>query len=77
VVATVLLPSSLVFPVTGMGLVLAAGTMALIAWAAPPEAGGARIVLWDFAGALALIGLCAALFGEPEPAVALLERERG
>ena len=27
-------------------------------------------------GALAVIGLCAALFGEPEQAVALLDRDR-
>lgn len=76
VTALVLLPASLVFPVTAAGLVLSAGAMALIAWVSPPEIGGARIVYWDIAGALTLIGLCAALFGEPEQAVALLERER-
>ena len=58
------------------GLVVAAGTMALIALASPPEVGRARLVYWDFAGALTLIGLCAALLGEPEQAVALLERDR-
>jgi predicted benzoate:H+ symporter BenE len=76
VAALILLPPSLVFPVTAAGLVLAAATTALIALASPTEIGGARVVYWDVAGTLTLIGLCAALFGEPEQAVALLERER-
>ena len=33
-------------------------------------------MFWDISGALAVIGLCAALFGEPEQAVALLDRDR-
>jgi hypothetical protein len=56
--------------------VLAAATLALITCAAPTESGNSRLVLWDMSGALAVIGLCAALFGEPEQAVALLERDR-
>ena len=75
VAALALLPPLLVFPVAAAGLILAAAALALIAVAAPPETGGARIVYWDVAGLLALIGLAAALFGEPEPAVALLRRE--
>jgi len=74
--AFMLLPPALIFPVTAMGLLAAAGTFALIAWASPSETGPSRLVFWDFAGALTLIGLCAALLGEPEQAVALLERER-
>lgn len=74
--AIVLLPPALVFPVTAMGLLLAAAALAIIAWASPPETGGARIMFWDTAGALTLLGLAAALFGEPEQAVALLERDR-
>lgn len=73
---TVLLPPALVFPVTALGLLLAACALAIIAWAAPPETGAARLVFWDTAGALTLIGLAAALFGEPEQAVALLDRDR-
>ena len=76
IAALFLVPPVLVFPATAAGLVVAAGTMALIAWVAPPEVGATRLVYWDFAGALTVIGLCAVLFGEPEQAVALLERDR-
>lgn len=76
VAALFLLPPVLVFPVVGMALVFAAASFALIAWASPAEVGVARVVFWDISGALAVIGLCAALFGEPEQMVAFLERER-
>jgi len=75
-VTIVLLPPALVFPVTAMGLLLAACSLAILAWASPLESGTARLVFWDTAGALTLIGLCAALFGEPEQAVALIDRDR-
>jgi hypothetical protein len=71
-----LLPVPMVLPVTAAGLVVAAGMMALIAWASPREVGPARLIYWDFAGALTLIGFCAAMFGEAEYAVALMERDR-
>ena len=71
-----LLPLAMVFPVTGAALALAAASLALIAYASPTESGRSRLVLWDISGALAVIGLCAALFGEPEQAVALLDRDR-
>ena len=77
VAAIALFPAAQVLPATAMGLILAAAATAAIAWMAPPEVGRARIVFWDIAGALAVIGLCAAaLIGEPEPAVALIERQR-
>jgi hypothetical protein len=75
VAALALLPPLLVFPAAAAGLILAAAAFALIAFAAPPETGRARTFYWDVAGLLALIGLAAALFGEPEQAVALLRRE--
>jgi hypothetical protein len=75
IAALFLLPPALVFPVTGCALVVAAATFALIAWASPPEAGN-RLVFWDVAGAMTVLGLVAALFGEPEQAVALLDRDR-
>ena len=75
--AMALFPAAHVWPATVMSVLLAAAATALIAWIAPPETGRTRIVFWDIAGVLATIGLlCAALFGEPEPAVALLERQR-
>jgi hypothetical protein len=61
--------------VVATGLILAAVAFVLIAFAAPREIGRARTFYWDVAGLLALIGLAAALFGEPEQAVALLRRE--
>jgi hypothetical protein len=73
-VALVLLPPALVLPVLAISLLLAAATLAILAWT-PGEVGGARLVFWDTAGALTLIGLCAALFGEAE-AVALIEHDR-
>jgi hypothetical protein len=73
-VALVLLPSALVLPVVAISLLLAAVTLAILAWAAPGEVGGARLVFWDTAGALTLIGLCV-LSGEAE-AVALIECDR-
>jgi hypothetical protein len=76
VTALFLVPPPLVLPVTATGLVVAAATIGLLAWGAPGEVGDTRLIFWDFAGALTLIGLCAALFGEPEQAVALLERNR-
>lgn len=75
VAALFLLPPTQVFPVTALGLVVAALAMALIAWAAPSEVGRTRVLYWDVAGALTVLGLCAALFGEPEQAVALLQRD--
>ena len=75
VAALAMLPPLLVLPAVAAGLILAAAALALIAFAAPPETGRARIVYWDVAGLLTLIGLAAALFGEPEQAVALLARE--
>jgi hypothetical protein len=74
--ALAILPPAQVFPVVAVGLLLAAASFALIAWCSPREAGAARTVYWDVAGVLTLIGLATALVGEPEQAVALLERER-
>jgi hypothetical protein len=75
IAALFLLPPPLVFPVTGFALVVAAASFALIAWVSPPQVGN-RLIFWDIAGAMTVLGLCAALFGEPEQAVALLERDR-
>lgn len=75
VAALAILPPLLVFPVMAAALILAAAAMALIAWGSPPETGAARTVYWDVAGLLTLIGLAAALFGEPGQAVALIRRE--
>jgi hypothetical protein len=65
VTALALLPPALVLPVAGAGLLVAAATMAIIAWASPF---GVRLIFWDFAGLLTLFALGAALMGEPEQA---------
>ena len=70
--ALALLPPALVWPVTGAGLVVAAATMAIIAWISPS---GVRLIFWDFASLLSLFALGAALMGEPEQ-LALIERDR-
>ena len=75
-VAVVALPPHLAFPAAGAGLLVAAAVTALGACVTPAGSDSSRLVLWDFAGAVSLIGLAAALFGEPEQAVALLERDR-
>jgi|SRR6187401_1539471 hypothetical protein len=75
-VAFALLPLQHAFPVTAAGLLLAAASLGLMACVAPSETRASRLMLWDFAGALSLIGLAAALFGEPEQAIALFERDR-
>ena len=72
VTALALLPPALVLPVTGAGLLVAAATMAIIAWASPF---GVHLIFWDFAGLLTLFALGAALMGEPEQ-LALIERDR-
>jgi hypothetical protein len=75
-VALAVLPPHLAFPAAGAGLLVAAVMTGLMACATPPGSAPSRLVLWDFAGVLSLIGLAAALLAEPEQAVALLERDR-
>ena len=74
--ALALLPATLVLPAAGLGLVVAAAILAVIALASPTEAGGPRVFFWDIAGALALIGLCATGLAESEPVLVLLNQER-
>lgn len=74
IAALALLPLALVFPVTALALLVAAASFAFIAWISPPEVNN-RLVFWDVAGAMTVLGLVAALFGEPEQAVALFDRD--
>jgi predicted benzoate:H+ symporter BenE len=76
VTACVLLPAALILPLTGAALVVAAITLAVIALASPDEVGRARIIFWDIAAALLLIGLCAGLWDEATLAVASIESDR-
>jgi hypothetical protein len=76
VTALLLFPESLALRATVTSLLLGAAAMAAIAWMAPAGAGRVRLVFWDTAGLMTMIGLAAALIGEPEPTIALLERGR-
>ena len=60
IAALAMLPPLLVFPVAAAGLILAAATFALIAFAALPVTGRTRHFYWAVAGLLVLIGLAAA-----------------
>jgi hypothetical protein len=71
-----LLPPALIVPVTGMALVLAGITLGLIALASPGEVGRARVMFWDIAAALLLIGLCAGLSDEAALTVAPMNSDR-
>ena len=73
--AASLLPPSLTIPVACTGLMLAAAAIGLIA-ALSPRNLGTRVVLWDMAGLMGLIGFGAMFFGEHDLSVALIERER-
>lgn len=75
VTALLMLQPHLVFPVVAAALILSAATMALIALGSPREVGSLRTVYWDIAGAMTLLGFCAALFGEPEQVAALMDRQ--
>jgi hypothetical protein len=74
--ALALLPPLVALPAVGLGLVVAAAMLAVIALTAPVEIGRTRVVFWDIAGALACIGLCACGLAESEPVLALLNQER-
>ncbi len=74
IVAAWTLPAPLVLPAVSAAVVLSAATMGAVAWACPPGT-GITAFYWDVAGALTAVGVCAALFGEPEQIVALLDRQ--
>ncbi len=68
-----LLPLPLVLPVLSIGAVLAAVGVATVALRRPKNLAAARVTYWDMAGALTLIGICAALLSDPEAVIPILE----
>jgi hypothetical protein len=76
ITACVLLPTALILPLTGAALVIAAVTLALITLASPGEVGRARVIFWDIAAALLLIGLCAGLWDEAALSVAPVNSDK-
>lgn len=70
------LPVPLVLPVLSALLVAAACITALLAWVRPHNKWDERVTYWDITGALALVGICAALLSEPDQVMPLLESRR-
>ncbi len=70
------MPAALVLPALSVLAVFAAGGTALLAWRRAERRRPDRVGYWDVAGALALVGVCAALLGDPEQALPLLEAGR-
>jgi hypothetical protein len=74
VMHALLLPPPLVLPALSAVLIVTALGMAVLAWTQPqPRTPGARITYWDVSVALYLMGCCAAVFGEPEQVLPLME----
>ncbi len=71
--ATSLSPA-LTLAILSLGLILAAGAVALFAWAARQANAGPQLTYWDVAGALMLIGIAAGIMGEPGEVARLLDR---
>jgi prepilin signal peptidase PulO-like enzyme (type II secretory pathway) len=68
------LPPELVLPALSVMLIASALCVALFALLFPSGRGGAaHITCWDVSGALYLFGCCAAVLGEPEGVIALME----
>ena len=72
--AAALLPGPLVLPAVSAGMMLLACAIALVAWKRPADERG--LTYWDVTGALAFLGICAALLSDPEHALPLMENAR-
>jgi ABC-type xylose transport system permease subunit len=70
------LPGALVLPAVSVAMVSGAAACGAAAWWRAERRLPDRIGSWDIAGALALIGICAALLGDPEQALPLFEAGR-
>ncbi len=69
------LPEGWAIPLGATLLFVLAGAMALLAWRRR-ESNPLQVNCWDVAGALTLIGICAAATIEPEQLVSLVESLR-
>jgi Flp pilus assembly protein TadB len=67
------LPGALVLPALSVAILMAAGMCGVTAWWRAERRRPDRVGTWDVAGALTLIGVCAALLGDPEQALPLFE----
>jgi uncharacterized membrane protein (DUF4010 family) len=71
--AAVFVPRPLVLPLFSGVLVVLAFALAFAAWLRAERHDGRSITTWDVAGLLAFLGGCAAMLGDPEEAIALLQ----
>jgi hypothetical protein len=70
------LPVALVLPGLSLLVILCAAAAALIGWLRPSRPSSDHVSYWDVAGALTLIGVCAALLSDAEQVMPLLEARR-
>lgn len=70
------LPTQLVLPVVCLAALATAGAVAFVAWKRRPS-DHRHPSYWDVAGALAFIGMCAAILSEPDQVIPLLEAAAG
>jgi hypothetical protein len=70
------LPPALVLPGLSVLVLLSATAAAVIGWLRPCRPRTDRVNYWDVAGALTLIGVCAALLSDVEQVMPLLEARR-
>jgi hypothetical protein len=72
-VSTAALPRDLVLPLISSLFLAAAALVALLAWLRERAPDPARLTYWDVAGALTLIGICAAALVDPDQLVRLVQ----
>jgi hypothetical protein len=68
-----LLHSDFALPVISTLFFVLSALVALVAWSRPCPSDQSRVTYWDVAGALTLIGICAAAQVEPDQMVRLVE----
>lgn len=69
----IVLPPLLVLPALSVTFIIAAVGLAAFAWLMRSERAGAGITCWDVSGALYFFSCCAAVLGEAEGLLALIE----
>jgi hypothetical protein len=72
-ISTTILPSDLSFALSSATLLVIAASVALLDLSRGRSRRGSEVTYWDVAGALTLLGLCAAALVDPEQMVRLVE----
>ena len=71
-----LFPLHPTLPLASLAALVLATAIAMVAWRVGARRAGARLTLWDTAGALALIGFGAGMLADPESVVQLFLGEQ-